>query len=635
MTTTENAITDSPARPEHAADVRVQRVLFQPTDEIASQDLYVRVRKGRLISIGRESLTISPYSTASTRTYFGRFPAAYYQRWTEVREVIVRAEVTGRGRIRVFGSDDVDRERIVGGAEIVSESTESVEIPVQIDRFLDGGFIWVDVEAKDGPLTVANLRFETREATAPKQVSVVICTFNRAADCLNTLETLTGDSQALDIVSRVIVVDQGNDLVRERAGFGAVQEILGDRLQYIEQKNLGGAGGFTRGIYEVMGEDENADGDIVLMDDDIVLEPESLIRMASFSARTIDPVIVGAQMLYLYHPNVLHTSAEDADLDELRAGVPVHTKEQGIDLTKKLPYRWAEGGYNAWWTCLIPTEVVDRIGYPLPMFFQWDDIEYGLRARSRQIPTVTLPGAAVWHADFALKDRDDWSRFFSYRNSLVVTALHGAWRSKRVTQILFHHLFEMIMALHYGLAATTIMAIDGFLAGPDSIRTGSAEVIKEVGAVRAQYPDTVRHKPEEMVETGLFALPAIHSGGFPRIPWLVKVKRSLWQILGFNKLVGKISSADSNWYHSSQFRRAIVTDAALDSFRIRSFDPRTALKLIRESAGALWRLRRHGARAAESWRAAQASLSDRASWSAIFSDEQPSAPNGKSTKVST
>lgn len=632
MTTTETASLESPPRHD-GSEVRVQRILFQPTDEIASQDLYVRVRKGRLINISRDSLTISPYSTASTRTYFGRFPAAYYQRWTEVREVIVRAEVTGHGRIRVFGSDDVDRERILGGAEVDSNSQESVEIVVQIDRFLDGGFIWVDVEAKDGPLTVTNLAFETGTPVPPKRVSVVICTFNRAADCLNTLKTLTDDSAALEMLARVIVVDQGTDLVRTREGFKSVGEELGDRLHYVEQKNLGGAGGFTRGIFEVMGEEPQLDGDIILMDDDIVLEPESLIRMASFSARTIDPVIVGAQMLYLYHPNILHTSAEDADLESLRAGVPVHAKEQGIDLTKKLPYRWAEGGYNAWWTCLIPTEVVTRIGYPLPMFFQWDDIEYGLRARSRQIPTVTLPGAAVWHADFALKDRDDWSRFFSYRNSLIVTALHGRWRTKRVAALLFHHLLEMIMSLHYGLAATTIMAIDGFLAGPDSIRTGSAEVVKDVAAVRSEYPDTVRHKPEEIVETGLFALPAMHSGGYPRIPWLVKVKRSLWQVLGFNRLVGKISSADSNWYHSSQFRRAIVTDAALDSFRIRAFDAHTAVKLLRESTSALLRLRRHGGRAAASWRAAHSSLSDRASWAAIFSDERPPDPDAQNTEV--
>ncbi|MGL1344657.1 hypothetical protein ACSTKE_00110, partial [Vibrio parahaemolyticus] len=75
------------------------------------------------------------------------------------------------------------------------------------------------------------------------------------------------------------------------------------RLSYIRQPNLGGAGGFTRGMYEILADVDLPESDIVLMDDDIVLETESIVRMAAFSSRTIDPVIVGAQMLYLYHPN--------------------------------------------------------------------------------------------------------------------------------------------------------------------------------------------------------------------------------------------------------------------------------------------------------------------------------------------
>ncbi|WP_409047325.1 glycosyltransferase [Microbacterium sp. HA-8] len=610
---------------ESTAPRRLQRILFQPTDEIASQDLYVKMTRGRVVGLKREEITIAPFSTASTRTYFGRFPAAYFQRWTAIRSVSIRGWVQGRGRIRAYASDDVDRERIVGVADVDSLEAVPFEIALKLDRFLDGGFLWLDLEAGDGDLSVGSVRFESENDAEPSAVTVVICTHNRADDCLNTLDALVSDDAALAAVEKIIVVDQGDDRVESRTDrFASIRDLLGTRLAYITQANLGGAGGFTRGIWEAMS-DGREDGDIILMDDDIVLEPETLLRMSAFSARAINPVIVGAQMLYLYHPNVLHTSAEDADLETLRAGVPVHDREQGLDLRKKLPYRWAEGGYNAWWTCLVPRSVVRSIGYPLPIFFQWDDIEYGLRARANDIPTVTLPGSAVWHADFALKDRDDWSRYFSYRNSLIVAALHGRWNSKRIAATLFHHLLEMIMSLHYGLAATTILAIDGFLAGPDTVRDGSADALARVREVRSRYPDTVRHRPEEMVETGLFSLPAINSGGYPRIPWLVKVKRSLWQVLGLNKRVGKISSADSNWYHSSQFRKAIVTDAALDSFRIRAFDPRIAMSLIRSSAVALWRLRRRGSDAAAAWREAQNGLTERAAWSRIFDATRPPA----------
>ncbi len=40
---------------------------------------------------------------------------------------------------------------------------------------------------------------------------------------------------------------------------------------------------------------------------------------------------------------------------------------------------------------------VRRVGASLPLFIKWDDAEFGLRAAAAGVPTVTLPGAALWH----------------------------------------------------------------------------------------------------------------------------------------------------------------------------------------------------------------------------------------------
>ena len=81
--------------------------------------------------------------------------------------------------------------------------------------------------------------------------------------------------------------------------------------------------------------------------------------------------------------------------------------------------------YNGWWACLVPATIIRAIGYPLPLFFQWDDIEFGYRARAHGFPTVALPGAGVWHADFGWKDWDEWHRYFNMRNGLITAALHS------------------------------------------------------------------------------------------------------------------------------------------------------------------------------------------------------------------
>lgn len=158
-----------------------------------------------------------------------------------------------------------------------------------------------------------------------------------------------------------------------------MQQVLGPKLHYLRQSNFGGAGGFTRGLYEVIEAGQGVHAHILFMDDDIMLEPDTVIRLATFADCTTAPTIVGGQMLYLLHPNQLDVGAEGTDLTILRAGLPVTDALVQADLTKRRQDVRVDAEYNAWWACLIPSEIVSAIGYPLPVFFQWDDIEYGLR----------------------------------------------------------------------------------------------------------------------------------------------------------------------------------------------------------------------------------------------------------------
>ena len=45
------------------------------------------------------------HAAATTDTYFGRFPASYWQRWTATTEVEFTVSLTGTGRVSVRASD--------------------------------------------------------------------------------------------------------------------------------------------------------------------------------------------------------------------------------------------------------------------------------------------------------------------------------------------------------------------------------------------------------------------------------------------------------------------------------------------------------------------------------------------------
>ena len=74
---------------------------------------------------------------------------------------------------------------------------------------------------------------------------------------------------------------------------------------------------------------------------------------------------------------------------------------------------------------MIPRQVAEELGQPLPLFIKWDDADYGLRAAEHGYGTVTMPGTAIWHMAWSDKDDAiDWQAYFHLRNRLVVAAMH-------------------------------------------------------------------------------------------------------------------------------------------------------------------------------------------------------------------
>ena len=108
------------------------------------------------------------------------------------------------------------------------------------------------------------------------------------------------------------VIDQGADRLSDhQQELAPLQESLGAKLQIIEQGNIGGSGGFSRGMYEAA--TAGASTYVINCDDDIVIEPESLIRMMTFADFATRPTIVGAHMFDLNNRSVLHTFGEVVD----------------------------------------------------------------------------------------------------------------------------------------------------------------------------------------------------------------------------------------------------------------------------------------------------------------------------------
>ncbi|MGZ6778244.1 MAG: glycosyltransferase [Mycobacterium sp.] len=605
---------------EHAAPERlvVARGLFTGPSAQVTDDMYARIVKGRAHR-ERYALHLEKGATVDTNTYFGRLPASYFQRWTSVGEVQLKLafDTSTRARVMLRGSDVHGGARTVDSAEV--DGTGTAVLTARLNSYVDGGALWMECTAVGGPLTITDLEWTAPAPATIRPAAIAICTFNRADDCATNVAALSGDKGLLAGIDAIYVVDQGTDAVETRAVFTDVAAQLGDKLVYLRQPNLGGAGGFSRGMYEVSSVADHAN--VILMDDDILLEPETILRLNAFANLTPSPTLIGAQMLSLQNTRELHVGGEQTQMHRLRAGRWAPRALHRTDIIKHRQNRRVDAEYNAWWSCLIPSEVVSAVGLPLPMFFQWDDIEYGQRALAAGFPTVTLPNAGVWHADFHWKDRDEFMRYFSVRNSLITHALHGDIDTKATGRWLAREISEALVSMQYGMAYTMIRGIEDFLEGPDVLHDGGVAALAAIRSERSEYGETKLHPAVDINElTG--AVPRfVPVGPKPRKDRinLVLAKRMAFQWLG-RVIPGPvaISAEDNQWWHVSLFGCAVVTDSSQAGVRVRRRDKKKLTDLTKRMRKALKRFGAEAPTLQKRYREAMPGLAGRENWARLY-----------------
>src|SRR5262249_57920006 len=84
------------------------------------------------------------------------------------------------------------------------------------------------------------------------RISLGFTTFNRADFMVEHLRALGSAPEVLDLIDAVYVADQGTRHVADHPDFADSAKALGDKLRIIEQGNIGGSGGFSRSIDEVV-----------------------------------------------------------------------------------------------------------------------------------------------------------------------------------------------------------------------------------------------------------------------------------------------------------------------------------------------------------------------------------------------
>lgn len=587
----------------------------------------------------RTTLEIGAESEVSFATYFNAFPASYWRRWSTLDTVVLRIELTGGGRVDVYRSKATGARITVGGAPVSGEHA-SVEFEIDLSPFEDGGWIWFDITTDTNTTLHSAGWYAPSPAPGRANVAVGIPTFNRPSDCVNALAALTADPLVDKVISAVIVSDQGNNKAKDHPGFAAAAAALGDRLSVHNQPNLGGSGGYSRVMYEAL---KNTDCEqILFMDDDIRIEPDSILRALAMNRFAKAPTLVGGQMLNLQEPSHLHvmgemvaqenfmwTNAVNTEYDHNFAKFPLSDEEEP---RSKLLHRRVDVDYNGWWMCMIPRQVAEELGQPLPLFIKWDDADYGLRAAEHGYGTVTLPGAAIWHMAWSDKDDAiDWQAYFHLRNRLVVAAMHWDGNIRGLVASHLKATIKHLLCLEYSTVAIQNKAMDDFLAGPEHLFSILESALPEVRNMRQQYPDAV-------VLPGATALPPPSDKRRKRVkiptnPLSISMRLSRGVIHQLKphdpqhhqRPQVNVATQDARWFALCVVDGATVTTADGRGVVYRQRDRAKMFDLLRHSLQRQLRIARKFNRMRKVYREALPVLTSKQKWESVLLEASPHA----------
>jgi galactofuranosylgalactofuranosylrhamnosyl-N-acetylglucosaminyl-diphospho-decaprenol beta-1,5/1,6-galactofuranosyltransferase len=445
---------------------------------------------------GRRSAVILEGRRISFGTYFNAFPASYWRRWSVIDEVQLRLRVHGEGTIIVYRSTARGHSHPVESIYFDSDEPQDYQLDLPLDQFIDGGWYWFDIAAAGRDVVLHEADWATHtDRLQSGRFSIGITTFNRPDFCVDGLRVLGEAPDVLEVLDQIYVVDQGSQRVEDHPEFAEATKGVADKLQIIRQGNLGGSGGFSRAMDETTR--AGSSDYVLLLDDDVITEPESMLRAVTFADLARRPMIVGGHMLSLYDRSVLHAFGETVSPYSFWWGSAPNTK-QGHDFGRRslrhTPWlhRRVDVDYNGWWMCLIPTAAVRELGLALPVFIKWDDAEYGLRAAAAGFPIVSLPGVAVWHIPWLDKnDALDWQAYYHLRNRLLAALLHSKYeRGGSVVTENFEHQIKHLLSMQYSTATLRLMAIEDILSGPEHLHRDLPTKMGELRDLRKRFADS-------------------------------------------------------------------------------------------------------------------------------------------------
>ncbi|MCH5264468.1 MAG: glycosyltransferase [Lachnospiraceae bacterium] len=454
----------------------LQNIVF-PTPEICGEEALYYHHTGE-VQNQRGSLCLGKGAQVNFLTYFNSFSMGKWREYTVVKTVEAVLECRGRGMAVLWAA--MPKADANGGLHALEKkklgeyrinAEESQEYRFSFGEIKEECSLYIEVTAEE-EMELSGGSYQSGQAEAQREIHIAIgiCTYRREDFVRQTLEVLRKNIlEKEDLPWRshvhVYVSDNGSTLpLKNNFLTGKASE---ERIRIFYNKNAGGSGGFGRCMLEAQ-KDRETYGftHMLLMDDDIVLEPESLYRTYMFlllQKEEFTGYMLGGSLLRLDIPYIQHANGECWHGDQKdRIGFTKRKYDLRQELMvvkneERLPVE-----YGGWWYCCIPMKERVEHFFPMPLFIHGDDIEYGLRFHGK---LLTLNGIGVWHDAFDNR-RNSAMEYYDMRNGFICNAIHHPeYSTGRMIKLVCRHMVGQLLKFRYKDQKLTMKAVEDYCQG--------------------------------------------------------------------------------------------------------------------------------------------------------------------------
>ena len=434
--------------------VRLFSLQFQPQPQGCTA-LYYRGSA----SAENGALSFRQGETVSFDTYFNLFSHAKYAKYCDVTAVTLT--LRGRGKFRAALYHQPEK----GAPLLLSEHifTDTLSAAQDLSFLPQKGFVYFTLTSLSGGQLLSGAWEAQTPFVSPVKLGVVICTYHRETfvkENLARIRTALDSEPSRKEKLHFFVVDNAKSLALPAADFYTV----------LPNENLGGSGGFTRGIMEVCRQPSFTH--FLLMDDDIFFRFETLektVSLFSILSPRYASAAVGGAMLTLDEPCRQHEQGAlftGAEILARHADLPL---EDTASLLRN--ERENDSNFCGWWYCAMPVSAAKKFGLPMPFFIKADDVEYGIRCIK---DLIFLNGIGIWHQDFTKKTSAPLE-YYTSRNEQIVNAMHFKRRRIQSCKRLLRRTFRQLTLKKYESAELVLRAYRDFLQGTAFLRNADTQ----------------------------------------------------------------------------------------------------------------------------------------------------------------